>query len=84
MSSTGDDNSYGELLQPCALFPSQERAQHALEFLHQHEIEASLTTLDERLDKIPNSNVQLSVPGTQLARARALLNSLGRESETDE
>lgn len=67
--------SYSELLQPCALFETREAAEEAVALLAESKIDAQIGPPDSRTHGLSAQTCQVSVAGSQLSRARALLNA---------
>ena len=71
-------DSLEEMRQPCAIFPSREEAEAAGRVLGEAGIPFEIGPPGERTHGIAAGACQLSVPGTSVARARAVLSSSGR------
>ncbi|GAB4223003.1 MAG: hypothetical protein Kow0062_22150 [Acidobacteriota bacterium] len=64
---------YVEQTMACALFERREQAEAAVRSLAEHGIEATIAPPGPRLHGIAAGAVELRVPMSQAARARALL-----------
>lgn len=67
--------SYQESMQPCALYASRGEAEKAVAQLAEKQIDARIGDPDARTHGLTPGTCQVSVPGSQLARARAILNA---------
>ncbi len=66
-----------EIFFPCALAPNRERADDMAGALERAGIEARVERPDARTHGLADGTWQVSVPGTQASRARAILSASG-------
>ncbi|MDH3284554.1 MAG: hypothetical protein OEQ13_07420 [Acidobacteriota bacterium] len=67
--------SYDEALQPCAIYAERTAADAALEVLARHGIVGAIESPGARTHGLAEGSFQVSVPGTEASRARALLSN---------